>query len=297
MRKFFSILFLIGFIVFFPVSLFSFNLKHAVLTPTFFKETFRKIDFYKRITAIDPQKIVDYVKDKQGEAQLGISAKQIGTALSYISPDDLQYTFEKNLDLSLNSASKGQSDFPIDLTAIKKSIANKSSDAQTKELLSQIPDSYTPTQTNQTAKRFFSYLPIGKVISYAGPIFVAICLILSFLLWPGWKGKLRLVGTVLLIYGVTILIANLVISQRLAVPSHIVADFLDGILKDILTAIKTKILLVYFYEGLILTITGFVFWLISFFIKTESSQKTLQNPPTTPRTISTTENVTKPKNA
>jgi len=259
------------------MSLFSFNLKHGVLTPVFFKETFRKINFYKRITAIDPQKIVDYVKEKQGEGQLNISAKQIGTALNYISPDDLQYTFEKNLDLYLDSVSKGKSDFPIDLTAIKKSIASKNSDAQTKDLLSQIPDSYTPAQTNQTAKRFFSYLPINKALSWAWPVFVVICLIMSFLLWPGWKGRLRLVGIPLLIYGIIILIGGLIL-QRLAIPSHIVAEFLDGILKDILIAVKAKILLVYFYEGLILAIAGFLFSLTSFFIKTESIQNNVPQP-------------------
>lgn len=265
MRKFFSIVFLLFFILFFPLSLLSFNLKISILAPTFFKESFRKINFYSRIVKIDPQKVADYIGGKSGEAG-AVSAKQISTVLGYISPGDLQSTFEKNIDSYLSSIAKGESNFAIDLTAIKKSVQSKQIDAQTIELVRKIPDVYTPPQTNQTAKKFSSFLSIGKILSYASFIFVILCLALSFVLWPTWRGRLRFIGTVLLTFGLSTLIIEIIL-QRIPIPQGIIADFLDGILHDLILVAKAKFLFLYFVEAIGMISVGFVFWLISFFMK------------------------------
>ena len=269
---------LLVFAALFPLTLLSFNLKTTVLNPTFFKQTFRQIDFYRRLVNIDPQKIVDYIAKKQGDSggQAGISSKQIGATLTYIAPEDLQYTVEKNIDSYLASISKGEGNFSIDLTAIKKSVAKKGSDPQTKELLSQIPDSYTPVQTSQTTRKYFSFLPIGKILSYAGPVFVLLCLIFSIILWPSWRGRLRLIGIALLVFGGIILIGYY-IANKIPIPRGIVADFLDDILRDILIAAKTKVLNLYLKESLSMVIAGLVLFVASFFIKSSQSSQIPKN--------------------
>lgn len=265
MRKFLSIFFLLIFLLLFPLSLLSLNLKTSVLNPAFLRESFRQINFYSRIVKVDPRKVANYIASKGGGNEK-VPPEQISKVLSYISPEDLQYTVEKNIDQYLASVKRGESNFPVDLIAIKRSVLTKQTDPQTKELFSQIPDIYTPPQTNQTAKGYSSFLSIGKFLSYASYIFVALCLILSFVLWPTWRGRLRLIGVVLLIYGILILVLEL-IAQRVPIPRNIIADFLDDILRDLLQTAKAKFLLLYLKESIVMISIGFALFLVSFFLK------------------------------
>lgn len=248
------------------------------MNPTFFKQTFRQIDFYRRVVSIDPQKVVDYISKKQTGEKIDISAEKISKVLGYIAPEDLQYTFEKNLDSYLATIKKGESNFPVDLTAIKKSIAKKGTDKDAQTLLAQIPDTYTPPQTNQTANKFFSAVPIGKILSYTGPIVAFVSLIFALMLWPSWRGRARFLGIVLLIFGMIILVAQF-LAQKIPIPNNIIADFLDDILRDILFAAKAKILSLYFKESLAMAIAGLILFIVSFFIKSNPSPQTQQPSP------------------
>jgi len=266
MRKAFAIIFFILFIIIFPWTLFSFNLKQTILSPTFYKQTFRKIDIYNRISKIDPQKVADYIKSVQTEGSAeDVNSGQIGDLLTYISPQDLQYTFEKNIDAYLASSAKGQKDFAVDLSAIKKSISAKNPDAQTKDLLSQIPDSYSPPQTTAKLNKYVPYLPVSKILSYFGFGFSIFCLLMSFVLWPGWKGKLRMSGTIFIIFGAIILIGNLIV-RPFPVPANFVAEFLNGIAHDLTIIAKNQLLRLYLIEGLSMVGAGIIFWIVSFFI-------------------------------
>ena len=272
MRKFFSILFLIIFIVLFPLALLSFNLKTTILNPTFIKETFRQIDFYKRLVNINPQKVADYISKKQGENQTEISATSVKSILGYLSPEDLQYTLEKNLDSYIKNAAGDN--VSIDLTAIKKSVASKNGDPETKEFLLQMPDSYSPVSTNKTANKYFSWSE--KIFSYSGAIFAILSLIFSIMLWPSWRGRLRILGIPFLIFGLIIIFGHFFLA-RISIPTAIVADFWDDIFHDILVAVKTKVLLLYFREGLAMAILGFISIIISCLIKNNLDPKSLQS--------------------
>jgi len=263
---------LLVFVILFPLALLSANLKFAILKPDFFKQTFRQIDFYKRLVNIDAEKAKIYIEKKMG-AETEVPAESIRGALNFISPEDLQYTFEKNLDSYLASASQGKADFAFDLSAIKKSVATKKGDPEIKELLMQLPDSYTPTQTNKTAQKVFSLAPFRKILSYVGYFIVLSCLVFSFILWPGWRGKLRLLGVVLLIFGALILILRAVFIKT-PIPTGMVADFLDDIFRDILAAGKLKLLAYYLWEGVVMVAIGAIMMVASFIIKSPQGNET-----------------------
>jgi hypothetical protein len=266
MRKGCSVIFFILFILIFPTSLFSFNLKQTILNPVFYEQAFRKMDFYNRLVKIDPQKVADYISSKQPQGSSeNVSTSQISGILTSLSPQDLQTMVEKNINSYLASSAKGNSNFAVDLTGIKTSVSSKNPNANTKDLLAQIPDSYQPPQTTTRLNKYSRYFPISKILSYLGFGLAILCLVLSFVLWPSWKGRLRMSGTVLFIFGIIILIGNLIL-RPINPPINFVADFLNGIAHDLTVVAKNSILRFYLIEGLIMAGLGVAFWVVSFFI-------------------------------
>ena len=279
MRKTFSIIFFILFILIFPSSLLSFNLKQTILSPIFYKNTFREIDFYNRITRLDPQKIASYIKSKQTKESNTVDTDKIGNLITYIAPEDLQYTFEKNVDSFMQSSNSGQRAFAVDLTAIKKSISAKKPDSDTKELLNQIPDTYKPPQTTSWLNRYIPYIPVSKILSYFGFGFSILCLILSFILYPDWKGKLKMTGTILLIFGIFVIVGNLIL-RTISIPTNFVADFLNGLAHDLTLAAKNEFLRIYLIEGIVMATLGLASLVVSFFIKSQPKPVTQTGTPT-----------------
>lgn len=283
MRKAFSIIFFVLFILFFPGSLFSFNLKQTVLSPVFYKNTFRKIDFYNRVSKLDPQKIADYINSRQTENSQSIDSDQIGTILTFLPPPEMQTFVEKNIDLYVKSSAKGESG-AVDLTGIKSALLSKDIDLQTREMVSKMPDTYVPPQTTSKLNKYFHFVPISKILSYFGLGFSILCLVLSILLWPGWRGKLRMSGNILLVFGITIIIGNLIL-RPIVIPSNFVADFLAGLAHDFAQISKNSFLRLYLIEGLSMVGLGVIFWITSFFV---TGEKIVQSaPPTSTPKITT----------
>lgn len=284
MRKFLSVLLLIIFILTFPLALFYFNAGRTILSPMYYKNAFEKIDFYNRLSKIDPRVITDYLADKEGRGENPNSGPQtdqfISMLTSTISPDIVKLTVENNVDeIFVNVLEKGKKTMEIDLTPVKESMSLKNTSPQAKEFINQVKEKYTipiPPALERAQKI------IGNRHLMA-PLYLGIALfllLLSAILWPNWKGRLRIPGIVLLILGI-IIVPTSFLMKLLPMPGLSIIEIkeLSSIIKDLYDNLKSQFYFLYLLEGGGIFLLGLILIIVSGFVPgAKTAQKQVQIP-------------------
>lgn len=271
MRKFLSVLLLIIFILTFPLALLYFNAERTLLSPMYYKNALEKIDFYNRLTKIDPRVITDYLADKEGRGENLDSGPQtdqfISMLTSTISPDILKLTVENNIDeIFVNVLEKGKKTVEIDLTPVKGSMSLKNTSPEAKEFINQVKEKYTipiPPALERAQKI------VGKRHLMA-PLYLGITLfllLLSAVLWPNWKGRLRIPGIILLILGI-IIVPTSFLMKLLPMPGLSIIEIkeLSSIVKDLYDNLKSQFYFLYLVEGGGIFLLGLILIIVSGFV-------------------------------
>lgn len=271
MRKFLSVLLIIIFILSFPLALFYFNANRTILSPMYYKNAFSKIDFYNRLSKIDPRIITDYLAEKEGLDENPDSGPQdaefINAITSTISPEIVKITVENNVDeIFVNVLEKGKKTMDIDLTPIKQSLSLKNTTPEAKEFIGQLKEEYSipvPKELEGLQKT------IGKRHVMA-PLYLAIALfllLLSAILWPDWKGRIRTPGIILTIFGI-IIVAGSFVLKLLPMPGLGLIEIkeLSGLVGDLYNNMKSEFYFLYLIEGATIFGLGLILLIVSAFL-------------------------------
>jgi hypothetical protein len=271
MRKALSVILLILFILTFPLALLFFNANRTILSPSYYKSAFTQINFYNRLMAIDPRVITNYLAEKAGTDQKDIESDPQSTEyyshiMSMVSPDVLKMTVDNNVNQIFDVIDSGSTTMNIDLSLIKNSLNINNLSSTDAGFVNQIKSNYSipvPTElasiTTQVAKRKTS-----------APIYLGITLLLlllSAILWPDWKGKLRVPGIILLIFGILIIPTSFLL-RLLPMPGLGLVSIkeLSSLIGDLYNNMKSQFYSLYLIEGISIFGLGLVLTIVSAFL-------------------------------
>ncbi|MFA7243949.1 MAG: hypothetical protein WC080_01530 [Patescibacteria group bacterium] len=287
MRKFLSILLLVIFILTFPAALFYFNSERTILSPTYYKNAFEKVDFYNRLMKIDPRTITNYLAQKEGGDQNMDSGPQsdeyIAHVMSMISPEIVKTTVENNINEIFNNVlDKGSKTMTIDLSLIKQAFSIQKLSSQDSEFINQIKEKYVipvPPELEQAQKI------IGKR-HVTAPLYlgiVTLLLLLSAAMWPNWKGKLRIPGIALLIFGILTLLASLLL-RYIPTPNLGMTEIKEfaSLVQDLYNKFRSDFFIFYLAEGGGLFAVGLILIIVSAFLPGQKQQTAPVNIPQSP---------------
>lgn len=277
MRKGFSVFLFILFILAFPLALFYFNSQRTVLNPEFYQKTFSEVNLYHRLLSIDPRIITNYLAQQEGEEANPISGPQteeyISHIMSMVSPEVVESTVNNNVEEVLNNVlMNGSQTMTVDLSLIKQAFSVQKLSAQDSEFINQIKEKYTipvPPELKGVQRS------LGRRNTMA-PIYLGIALfllLLSAILWPSWKGKLRIPGIIFLVIGL-FTAGTAVVLKVMPLPNLGVIDIpeLANISKDTFGSIKNQFLSLYLLEGEIMAGLGLVLTIVSAFLPGEQAK-------------------------
>lgn len=191
---------LIFFIVIGPLLL-ALNLQFTILSSSaYLKESLVKTNAYDRLSSFAADDLLELLQNDERDPESQISTAQLQQILASIPPATIQKVAEQGLDAYFESAQAGGSVVPLDISEIKARTFGTLPAELKAEVDKSVPDTYNIQLTKKHTG--FWKMVFNKTYRYYGMAFTGLLIILALLLGNGWKGKLRSVGSLLLLGGI-----------------------------------------------------------------------------------------------
>jgi hypothetical protein len=260
---------LIFLIIIFSLSLPSFfffiNIGQTI-TPAYIKKELKTSGMLDKISQNLPQDLAKAISEDGS-----VDQKAVNGFISHISNQEIKETLETNIDSNLAALSNPNSkELVFDLSKITGSLPAEFKQAMKESGEQELKDKYVYKIPPEI--RIYRYTVNNlRLIEIYGVISIIVFLVLIALLARGWRTKFRAVSLSLLLPGIVIFFPFIIFRYLpIKLPDLTeLPSIMYVIIQDLFNIVKIDISKLYILEGGILLASALIFFVISFFFKSD----------------------------